>query len=309
MGYEAKLLADSRGPSGHRITTMQLTLPRIMLAELNTHRTLSRNSASSRAIPIETMLEKVNADPFVPFYWGKKQKGMQADEELNDKEKEVAEVFWREGLTKAVDTVNKMNGIGIHKQLTNRLLEPFLFHTVIVTGTEWENAFNLRRDRAAQPEIRKGFDMLWDVYENSQPRDLDYGEWHLPLVFNNDMARLIEDGYKPIELAKISCGRCGRISYLTHDGVRDPKADVAMVDTRFVPLGHMSPLEHAARPMTPDELALFARAATKVVNVDGDYRLVADPEGQPSYFCGNVQGFVQYRKLIPGESVFRFSNR
>lgn len=307
MGYNARILADSRGPSGHRITSAEVTMPRIVLAEFNTHRVFSRNSASSRAIPIEKMLGFVQEDPFIPEKWPKNGKGMQADGWLEDTAAELARAFWLDGRDHTVSIVKGMERNGVHKQITNRLLEPFLFHTIIVTATEWENAYGLRRDRAAQPEIRKGFDMLFELYETSQPIDLDYGQWHLPLVRGNDHGKLLEEGFSTMDVAKISCGRCGRISYLTHEGLRDPKADVAIVDSKFLAFGHMSPLEHAARPMYPDELEMFHQKGIKVVNADGDLRVVPD-EDKDLYFCGNVQGFIQYRKLIPGEDVFQHMN-
>lgn len=309
MGYDAKMLADSMSPTGHRITSMEVTMPRIVLAEFNTHRDKSRNSASSRAIPIKKMLEKVKTDPFIPRKWPKNGKGMQADGWLDEAGSELARAFWLDGRDRAVDIVSMMEKHGVHKQITNRLLEPFLFHTIIVTATEWANSFNLRLDKNAQLEIRDGFELLHNLYESSQPVDVDYGQWHLPLVRGNDHGKLLEEGFSVKNIAKISCGRCGRVSYLTHDGIRDPKADVDIVDEKFVANGHMSPLEHAARPMYPDEYELFSQPAFKIVNVDGEERLVRDPDGKPRHFCGNVEGWIQYRKLVPNEDVFQHMQR
>ena len=64
---KAEIIADSLSPQGHRLTTFICVFPRIVLAEFNTHRMLSRNSASSRAIPFNKMLEMVKTNPFIPF--------------------------------------------------------------------------------------------------------------------------------------------------------------------------------------------------------------------------------------------------
>lgn len=301
MAYEAKILADSRAPSGHRLTSLQITLPRIVLAEFNTHRVFSRNSASSRAIPVEKMLKKVQEDPFIPIYWGKNQKGMQAEEELDGPAIEGLKALWLTEAHNAMWTAKEMMGIGVHKQITNRLLEPWLWHTVVVTSSEWENWTGLRRDKNAQPEIRKAADMIEECRANSQPKELGYGQWHLPYV--PDLEKLLSENYTMQEIARVSCARAGRVSYETQEGTRDVKKDFEMADRLQGP-GHMSPFEHAARPMSLEELQLFERPATKVVNVDGNLFIEVDTDGPPTYYCGNVNGFVQYRKLIPGEAVF-----
>jgi Thymidylate synthase complementing protein len=303
MGYAAKIIADSMSPDGFRLTSFEVTFPRIVLAEFNTHRVLSRNSASSRAIPVEKMLERVRNDSFVPVYWGKNQKGMVADQELTDDEQMQARMAWAAARELSITQVQKLLEVGVHKQITNRLLEPWMFHTVIVTATEWMNFFNLRRDKDAQPEIRKAAEMMWACMNESQPRDLHYGQWHLPLVTGIDHEQLLDEGYKELDLAYISCGRCARVTHLTHEGKRDPKADIALALERLAPSGHMSPLEHAARPMSDNELELFKRPGIRVVNIDGKLELTADWL-RPTYYCGNVQGWVQMRKLTPNEAVF-----
>ena len=304
MAYASKIIADSISPMGHRITSYETTMPRIVLAEFNTHRVFSRNSASSRAIPIGKMLARCAEDPFIPEKWPKNGKGMQADGFLEGQAEELARAFWLDGRDRVMDIVGLMEKHGVHKQITNRLLEPFLWHTIIVTSTEWANAFNLRRDKHAQPEIQKPFRTMFEQYQSSQPVDVDYGQWHLPLVRGNDHGALLEEKYSTLDIAKISCGRCGRVSYLTHENVRDPKADLAIVDAKFVANGHMSPLEHAARPMYTSEYELFTQAPSRVANIDGEPRLIPNVNGTPRHFCGNVEGWIQYRKLIPGEDVF-----
>lgn len=287
MAYAAKILADSVSPRGHRLTTFEVTFPRIVLAEFNTHRVFSRNSASSRAIPVMKMVERVMKDPFIPYQWGKNQKGMQASEELSNEEREKAVRLWLEARDHAVTAVEQLSNpltLNVHKQIANRLLEPFMWHTVIVTATEWQNFFNQRTHKDAQPEIQRAAALMKELYEGSTPDVIDYGEWHLPLVRGIDFEQLSKEfprAIHPFALPKISSGRCARVSYLTHDGVRDPNADVDLCDNKLMVNGHMSPLEHPATPIREDE--------DVVLNT------------------GNFRGWFQYRKHIPGESVFRQS--
>ena len=80
----AKIIADSKCPRGHRLTTFIVTFPRIVLAEFNTHRMFSRNSASSRAIPFKRMVKMLEENPFIPIAWQKDHKGMQGVEYLDE---------------------------------------------------------------------------------------------------------------------------------------------------------------------------------------------------------------------------------
>lgn len=296
MAYSAKVLLDSLSPEGVRLTTFEVTYPRIVHAEMMTHRVFSRNSASSRAIPVATMLQKVKDDPFIPIYWGKNQKGMQAEQELTEDEQGDAESQWLYARDRAVDCAQEMLEMGLHKQITNRLLEPWLFHTVIITATEWDNFWGLRCNADAQPEIRKIAEMMHSAYNTSVPMQLAHGRWHLPLTPELDDVR--EHGV--IDWAfwcKVSAGRCARVSYLTHDGKRDLQADIELCE-RLLASGHMSPLEHIARPMNVDDAKRIVRKPG-VVGID-----VLDIDVR-ELFCGNFRGFVQYRKTLPNEAVFR----
>lgn len=256
MGYEAKILLDSINQT--RLTTFEITIPRLVLSEFNTHRVFSRNSSSSRAIPVEKMIEKVENDPFIPEYWGKNQKGMQADQELTEQEQIRARTKWLDARDNAVASAKLILGIGVHKQITNRLLEPWLWHTVIVTATEWSNFFALRNNKMAQPEIAKPAKMMRDLYDASVPTVIGTGEWHMPLMPDIDyMGNISLEDKK-----KISAGRCARVSYLTHHGVRDLQADIKLCED-LINKGHMSPLEHVAtphsgfRPGTVEQLSNF----------------------------------------------------
>ncbi len=136
---------------------------------------------------------------------------------------------------------------GLHKQVSNRLLEPFMWHYVIVTATEWENFYQQRCNPAAQPEIRAVAEAMREAMENSTPHPVDYGDWHAPYVS-------AEDDVHGEDMLKVSAARCARVSYLTHDGKRDLSKDIELYDrlTAATPM-HASPLEHVARPQRPDE--------------------------------------------------------
>jgi thymidylate synthase ThyX len=301
MGFDAKVLADSVSPAGHRLTTLEATFPRFILAEFNTHRVFSRNSASSRAIPVAKQLRRVLDDPYVPIEFGSNKPGMQAGPALTGAARDAAEAEWLKARDDAVrhvlglitspenvagfedlhECLEAAQGalkeppaewLNVHKQVANRLLEPFMWHTVIVSSTTWSNFFNLRCHPDAQPEIRLIATKMRDAVERSVPTRLAPDEWHLPLIGEAER----EEASSPEELTKIAIGRCARVSYLTHAGTRDLSADVALYD-RLLESGHMSPMEHVARPMTAAE---FERGE----------------------WSGNFQGWIAHRKLIPGES-------
>ena len=273
--YNANIIADSVSNRGHRLTTMEVCFPRMVLAEFNTHRVFSRNSASSRAIPVEKQLTKIKEQPFVPEYWGANQPGMQAEAELTSEKQEEARREWLAARDSAVAHVENLLAIGLHKQLANRVLEPFMWHTVIVTATEWDNYFALRANPMAQPEIRKVSEMMQQVYAASTPTKLDDDQWHLPLIQESERDGVFEHSE---EARKISAARCARVSYLTHDGTRDLAADITLYD-RLTSGGHMSPLEHVARPLSADELV-------------------------KNQFSGNFRGWMQLRKLVPNEDNY-----
>lgn len=316
MAYEARVIKDSLSPDGIRLTTMEVTFPRIVLAEFNTHRAFSRNSASSRAIPVEKMMRRVQDDPFIPIYWGKNQKGMQAEQELDELQIARALDRWLNARNDALFNARELLDIGVHKQITNRLVEPFLWHTVIVSSTEWDNWDGLRMGKEAQPEIKRIADMMHEARARSQPDELPYGAWHLPLV---DDVKELWDGFKgtaSVEadsprgastglmrsfesfLVKVCVGRCARVSYLTHDGKRDPWADVDLA-MRLLGNGHMSPFEHAARPMTQLDAD---RVLSHMTHHNVMVPFLADITRT---FNGNFRGWTQARKLVPNEDNFR----
>jgi len=318
----AKIICDSVSPAGHRLTTFESTFPRSILAEVNTHRVLSRNSASSRAIPVEKMIKRVMDDLYMPTHWGKNQKGMQANEDVDEKEQAESCRSWLGASRAAVMFSKNLFHIGIHKQITNRLLEPFMWHTALITGTEWANFFNLRDNRDAHPDFRDLAHVMRELYAKGSPGVVYEGMWHRPLIDETESARSDADQNY---WCKVSVGRCARVSYLTHDGKRDRLADVELCE-RLLSSGHMSPFEHVARPMAKEELEFFRQKKVRWVETEkqkgwewigAEYRIpialripgCPDPmhhatlvkEGEYTHFLGNLNGFVQYRKMIPNE--------
>lgn len=284
MAFSARILKDSISSSGVRLTTFEVVMPRIVTAEFNTHRMLSRNSASSRAIPVEKRIAAVEADPFVPEAFGKNKGGMQATEDLDSEESERAKEAWMEACRDAVSSARKLAQLGVHKQLANRVIEPYCWHTIICSGTEWENYFALRCHPDAQPEIKKASEMMQRAYEASTPTILRADQWHLPIT--DDLEELVKAGFTIDDIKRISIGRCARVSFLTHDGKRDPVADVTLCN-RLKESGHMSPFEHVARPMVGSDIESFG----------------------PSGFVGNFRGWVQVRKEIPYEDNYALAKQ
>jgi thymidylate synthase ThyX len=254
MTYAADILADSISEHGGRLTTFEITLPRIMLSEFNTHRSLSRNSASSRAIPVSVSIRNVDEDPFIPEVFGSHQKGMVEGEPLSEDNQDLARHYWLGAAQAAVDYSAGLEQLNVYKGLANRLLEPFKWHTIIASGTDWSNFLALRTEKNAQAEIRKVAGMMRELYESNTPVTTFEGSWHTPLVSWSER----RDADKTDVLAywermkSISIGRCARVSFMRqHDG-GDPDADVARHDS-LLKSRHLSPFEHAARPFTSDE--------------------------------------------------------
>lgn len=281
MTISAQIILDSINNSGNRITTYVLTYPRFIHAEVLTHRLLSRNSSSSRAIPTKKMREAILADPAMPVYWGKNQPGMKAREELEPEVIQGVQQHWLNAMRQAAYFHEIMEGRGVHKQIANRILEPWMHITVICTATEFENFFLLRCHPDAQPEFQQLAWKMKTAYEESVPTLKGDGAWHIPFIKDEDRewakARFDETGEKISEiLLRISVGRCARVSYLTHDGVRDPIEDIRLHDQLLSDNPpHMSPFEHQA-------FADTTPART-----------------------GNFVGWIQYRKTIINEHAGR----
>lgn len=261
----AKVILDSVSPDGHRLTTMEIVMHRFVLAEFNTHRVFSRNSASSRAIPFTKQLARVRTDPAIPVSFPSEQPGMQGGAELTEDAREDAIQQWLFARDSAVIEARRLWHLGVHKSVVNRILEPFMWHTVIVSSTEWDNFFGQRCNPLAQPEIQMTAYAMQSAYDQSVPTPLGLGEWHMPYLLPDEISLRLGDA------KRISAARCARVSYLTHDGVRDHAKDIELCE-RLLSASppHASPLEHVATPES-------------------------DPYGDDPPHRGNFTGWRQFR--------------
>ena len=343
----AEIVAHSINIHGDEIISVLATFPRIILAEVNTHRMLSKNTSSSRAIPFAKMVDTIQNDPFIPIAWQKHHSGMQGNEyfgsELFETHKpsnwrqpidaeedetyvEVLTAEWLLYRDNVVEDAIRFNSLGVTKQLCNRLLEPFMWTTMLITGPKsgWDNFFNLRcpsyevvpnaedpfmsfRSKQEIIEISDGqFDdwteldwlkvnkgqaeihimalaeCIWDAYNESDPKVLIPGEWHIPFLDK------IETDSEEIAV-KVSVAMAARTSYTVVGNEKEIDVDamVALHDRLLAQdPPHSSPLEHCARAMSQAERLLY-RKVEKTKN---------DSEGLG--WCNNLKGFIPYRYII-----------
>ena len=239
----ADIIADSISEVGKRITTLSLYYPRFIHSEFMTHRMFSRNASSSRAIPTEKLIQDIIDNPVEPVYWGKNMKGMQAQEELGPIELTEAEAWWNIAKDDAIRAARELAMCGVHKQIVNRILEPFSHIRVCVTATEWDNFFKLRLHPAAQPEMRALAKTMKDAMDASTPKLLTPGQWHLPYV------SMVEQYDYGVTISKtLSVARCARVSYRLHDGTPTHMQADEELYKRLLAEQHMSPFEHQAVP-------------------------------------------------------------
>lgn len=239
------ILASRSENCANPIFTFHLRYPRIIHGELMTHRVFARNARSSRAVPVMQMLREVWSDPFVPWHIGKNKKGMQAGEEIWGLKRLLAKFAWRSASKFACIFAYTMLKLGVHKQLPNRLLEPFSFIDTLVTSTEWENFFALRVHGDAEPHFRDLALMIRQAKNAATIHDLEHGEWHLPYITYEER-RVI--GYNSV-LLKVSAARCARISYAPFDGNASYEKEIERYEMLVGshPM-HASPIEHQATP-------------------------------------------------------------
>lgn len=248
------ILSSISAYSGTPLYTFVLTYPRCILAEFNTHRMLSRNTASSRAIPTRKMRERVITDPFVPVHIGQNKKGMQAGEPLTGRRRAAAVYTWRMARYGAVAGHWMLERLGVHKEIANRLVEPWLWVEQVVTGTDFENLFKLRCSPDAEPHFRMLAEMLRKQMQDAKLSSLYRGQWHLPFVTDHDRAELEKtygNGSDTHLLKKVSAARCARVSYKSvrpnTDAAKTLVDDLALAN-RLSKAGHWSPFEHQATP-------------------------------------------------------------
>jgi len=276
----AKIIADSINEDGTRLITFETVSPKAIDAQIRTHRMLSQNSSSDRAIPFSKMIEK---EYYLPYDVRKNEKGMQGYENIT---KPQADDFrWDMDLLyeNTIEMLSKWSKI-VHKQHINRYLLGFSLQSKVITGTEWDNFFELRLARDAQPEIRELALAMKSAMDRSEPKVLRQDEWHLPYVTE----RL------DIETAiKCSVARCARVSYNNHDGSKvDIAKDIALYEF-LMESHHFSPLEHQATPMKR-----FEFDKTNTHHFTTWQHGVSHMDKNCYLWSGTLRSWIQYRKLV-----------
>lgn len=301
MTISAKIIADSISNSGKRITTFELVYPRFIHCEFNTHRTLSRNAASSRAIPVQKSISLIQDEPAMPIYWGKNQPGMSAREECDElinvtsKAPLTAVEAWNVAKTYAIQVATAFNKSGYHKQIVNRLLEPFSHIKVVCTATEFDNFFWLRRHKDAQPEIQELAENMYNEYENSVPRKLVYGSWHVPYynegfwessktITEIDTPNVDNYGMTLSDALAVSSSCCAQVSYRKLDDSLEKAKSIYERLVESMP-PHFSPFEHQATPMLLNQTDFSFNGVTHI----DKYR---------RYWSGNFCGWIQHRQFL-----------
>lgn len=307
MQIEATVVAHSVTQEGKEIISFEWQYPRLIHSEIMTHRVLSKNCASSRAIPVKTVIEMVKQSPAMPVHWGKNQAGMCAREELDVADKAVVQQEWLLAMDDAVRHAQVMADRGAHKGVINRILEPFQWMKTLITGTEWVNFFWLRDHEDADPTLRALAKATYKAYKASQAIILKEGEWHLPYYQKgfwkpNSPSSLYDVYGNTLDDAlKVSVSCAAQTSYRkTDDTLGKAKRVFDMLNignTEGKPV-HASPTEHQATPIP-------------ILNDLEFWGIVMDdewPEGVTAYhrdlglMSGNLAGWIQYRSLIPNNT-------
>lgn len=287
MTTSASIIADSINPvSGNRLTTFVLRYHRYIHGEFMTHRQASRNASSSRAIPSEKFIEWVKEDPAMPVRWQKNVRGMQGGADLEPAEEAKAKEIWLRCRDLVIGCTNELLALNVHKQIANRMLEPWHHITVVATATNWANVFALRCHKDAQPEFQELAVKMLREYRRSKPQALtvDRGlisSWHLPFITEDDKSYLTLE-----QLISRSVARCARTSYNNHDGTKNTiEQDQKLFDMLLAgkPL-HASPAEH------------IARAAESIDE---------EREGKSGNFH---RSWVQFRKTLGNECVWSIND-
>lgn len=290
-----KIIADScSSVSGERITTFELEYPRFIHAELMTHRVFSRNAMSSRAVPVKKMIEQVREDPAMPTHWGKNQPGMQAKEELQGNSLVSVRGMWEDAAKEAAYIANKMDICKAHKQLVNRILEPFQRMKTVVTSTEWDNFFWLRAHPDAQPEIKILAEKMLKAMDLAEQElniiSLQPGDWHTP--YFGDGYWLKGCGIPLEEALWISSSCCAQVSYRVLNDSLEKAKDIFKKLIESKPC-HASPTEHQATPIPRFSPTDHLRG--NVWDVEG----ITHEDRDGNLWSGNFKGWIQHRQLIP----------
>lgn len=277
---KASIIADSITAAGNRITTFELEYPRFIHAEFMTHRLFSRNAASSRAIPVDRVIDQVETSPAMPIHWGKNQSGMQAKGEVSPIDKNLAMFQWGVASKQSSMVAKELSRIGLHKQVVNRILEPYQMMKVVCTATEYANFFHLRNHEDAQPEIRELARLMQEEMERYTPTLLGRGEAHTPYYENGYWTGISKDCLQ--DALSISASCCAQVSYRKLDQSIEK---ARMIFDRLIGDGtkpvHASPFEHQAFP------------------IYGHPEAITHRDNKGNAWSGNFKGWAQYRQLIP----------
>lgn len=299
----AKIIADNYSAiNGKRITTFELVYPRFIHSELMTHRLFSRNAMSSRAVPIQKMIDQVLDNPAKPSHWGLNQPGMQAKVELNGRNKEYVEALWNKAADAVADIAEEMDECQAHKQIVNRILEPFQLMKTVLTSTEFDNFFWLRCHEDAQPEIKDLADKMLSAMKDNSPIKLNVGDWHTPYYadgvwFKDSMIDTLEDALA------ISSSCCAQVSYRLLDDSIEKARKVYQRLVESTPV-HASPFEHQASPC---DLEFFCFDCQQ--SGDDWPKGVTHLDKDGNFWSGNFKSWIQYRQLIDGNVCNKFEEK
>lgn len=290
----ARIILDSITPDGVRLTTFELEYPRFIHSEFMTHRMLSKNAASSRAIPAKRMREHISEVPQAPVSWGKNQAGMSAKEDLSGIALEGIKRLWDAARDSALSFHKVMEQTGAHKQIVNRVTEPFMQMKVVCSGTEWSNFLWLRKHKDADPTIHELARCISECLEESTPQLLATGSWHLPYVSRyvdeNGEEKFTDasDVEMPLDTAvKVSASCCAQVSYRVLDDSIDKAIAIYDKLINSVPV-HASPVEHQAMSHPLYEGQAYCEWPAGITH--------KKPGGE--LWSGNFRGWVQHRQLL-----------
>jgi len=291
---EVKIIADSVSMQGKRITTFEMEYPRIINAELLTHKMFSLISASSRAIPVDKLIDVTEDNPFIPKVWTSNQRGMQGGEPLEGYEAELSTAIWKDGLAEAVTTARQLGKRGVHKQYANRGLETYSNIKTVLTATEFDNFFVLRDHPDAQPEFQELAQAMKRALEDSTPEELKSHEWHTPYVAHSrdELGGLIYgDGLSVEEAKMVSTSCCDQVSYRNLNDSLDKAIELYHRLHTSRPI-HGSPFEHCARAMVEHSLGDSYTDPSDWENG------VTHMDSQRLLWSGNFKGWIQLRNTI-----------
>lgn len=277
MSVSAKVIADSSF-QGNRLITLEIELHRFVLPEFNTHRSISRNFQSSRAVPVKQMIEQVRNNPAMPVHWGLNEPGMVANQQLEGYSLLDVKRQWVKGAMNAADSAALMEELGAHKQIVNRLLEPFMWTRGVATATvdDWKAFLKLRLHKDAQPEIKALAEKISEAIDTSSIAELGPKDWHMP--YFGDGYWLKGCGIDLKDALMISASCCGQVSYRKLDDSLEKAKKI--YDMLNLPCEgvypdnppHFSPTEHQVK---------FEYGSCK--SLSGNF---------------HKQGFIQYRKAL-----------